>query len=225
MYDVEAYWFQVIFHGTEATDHWDDPCQPNDRFSGEQLIAIFQDACAASRKIERQTTSLDQLAVGSVRWADSARPSLRWVMTHVIEEEARRNGHADLLREIVDGSVGDRPSNRTRFPSALLPWSTSSGTADGRRTPVGAIRLASACHRVATNPSTLRRSLQVALLRRDVGVAERVSDVGDELDRVWPAGGAYRPRPGAFTAISSGFRQPCFTARLRRRSTPGNCAT
>ena len=40
-------------------------------------------------------------------WADGARPSLRWVMNHVIEEEARHNGHADLLRELVDGAVGD----------------------------------------------------------------------------------------------------------------------
>ena len=33
--------------------------------------------------------------------------SLRWVLTHMIEEYARHNGHADLLRERLDGSTGD----------------------------------------------------------------------------------------------------------------------
>jgi len=83
------------------------PWLRNDDFSGEELIAIFEGACAASRELELEAASLDQLALGSVTWADGAQPSLRWVMTHVIEEEAGHNGHADLLREIVDGSVGD----------------------------------------------------------------------------------------------------------------------
>ena len=107
MYEVEAYWFQHIFSGRSATDHWDDPWKRNEDFSGDQLIAIFEDACAASRQIELDAASLDQRAVGSVTWADGAQPNLRWVMNHVIEEEARHNGHADLLREMVDGSVGD----------------------------------------------------------------------------------------------------------------------
>ena len=33
--------------------------------------------------------------------------SLRWVLNHMIEEYARHNGHADLIRELVDGTVGD----------------------------------------------------------------------------------------------------------------------
>jgi hypothetical protein len=35
------------------------------------------------------------------------RYSLRWIMVHMIEEYARHNGHADLLRERIDGAVGD----------------------------------------------------------------------------------------------------------------------
>jgi hypothetical protein len=34
-------------------------------------------------------------------------PSIRWVLTHMIEEYARHNGHADLLREVVDGETGE----------------------------------------------------------------------------------------------------------------------
>jgi hypothetical protein len=33
--------------------------------------------------------------------------SLRWIVTHMIEEYARHNGHADLLREAIDGTTGD----------------------------------------------------------------------------------------------------------------------
>jgi hypothetical protein len=33
--------------------------------------------------------------------------SLRWILTHLVEETSRHNGHADLLREAVDGHVGE----------------------------------------------------------------------------------------------------------------------
>jgi hypothetical protein len=39
--------------------------------------------------------------------------SLRWIVTHMIEEYARHNGHADLLRERIDGSTGYRAAIRT----------------------------------------------------------------------------------------------------------------
>lgn len=38
---------------------------------------------------------------------DGSRPSLRWVLLHLIEEYARHNGYADLLREAVDGETGE----------------------------------------------------------------------------------------------------------------------
>jgi hypothetical protein len=40
-------------------------------------------------------------------WRDGRAPSLRWIAVHMIEEYARHNGHADLLRESVDGSTGE----------------------------------------------------------------------------------------------------------------------
>ena len=48
---------------------------------------------------------LDQLAARP--WADGRAPSLRWILVHLIEEYARHNGHADLLREAVDGETGE----------------------------------------------------------------------------------------------------------------------
>ena len=40
-------------------------------------------------------------------WPDGRSPSLRWILCHMIEEYARHNGHADLLRESVDGATGE----------------------------------------------------------------------------------------------------------------------
>jgi hypothetical protein len=48
---------------------------------------------------------LDRLAQRT--WPDGRAPSLRWILCHMIEEYARHNGHADLLRESVDGLVGE----------------------------------------------------------------------------------------------------------------------
>ena len=106
MCEVEAYWFQEVFKGDIAPDRWDEPWKRNDDVSGDQLIPIFEEVCLSNRAIELEVSSLDQPAVGSVIWANGAHPSLRWIMNHVIEEEARHNGHADLLREMVDGTVG-----------------------------------------------------------------------------------------------------------------------
>jgi len=48
-------------------------------------------------------SDLDALGRDSAR---PGRPSVRWVLVHMIEEYARHNGHADLLREVIDGVVG-----------------------------------------------------------------------------------------------------------------------
>ena len=52
----------------------------------------------------------DRVEVGALArrsWADGRTPSLRWIVCHMIEEYARHNGHADLLRESVDGETGE----------------------------------------------------------------------------------------------------------------------
>ncbi|MEO2106529.1 MAG: DUF664 domain-containing protein, partial [Actinomycetota bacterium] len=49
----------------------------------------------------------DRLAWPGWDEAERERPSLRWVILHMIEETARHAGHADLLREAVDGAVGE----------------------------------------------------------------------------------------------------------------------
>ena len=68
---------------------------------------MLQKACAESRRL------IDGRSLNEI--VDYTRPggntvyrySLRWIVTHMIEEYARHNGHADLLRERIDGTVGD----------------------------------------------------------------------------------------------------------------------
>lgn len=70
--------------------------------STDVLIARYDEQCALSREIAA-TKQLDDVvphpALGEV--------SMRWIMVHMIEETARHAGHADILREQIDGATGD----------------------------------------------------------------------------------------------------------------------
>jgi len=70
-----------------------------------EVFNAFEQECAVSRLVVTQAADLDVL---SKRASErTGQPwSLRWIVTHMIEEYARHNGHADLLRERVDGSTG-----------------------------------------------------------------------------------------------------------------------
>ena len=67
----------------------------------EADLKTWQDECDASRATAADY-QLDDLGV--TRWGEV---SLRWIYVHMIEEYARHNGHADLIREMLDGAVGD----------------------------------------------------------------------------------------------------------------------
>jgi len=67
----------------------------------DQDVATFKAECSAADEAVR-ALSLDDTFVGH-----SGPISLRWVYVHMIEEYARHNGHADLLRESIDGATGD----------------------------------------------------------------------------------------------------------------------
>lgn len=78
-----------------------------------QLMTIWQDAVARSRSAVAEVLAdggLDRLA--QVGWPDGRAPSLRRILVDVIEEYARHVGHADLIRESVDGLVGEDPPGK-----------------------------------------------------------------------------------------------------------------
>ncbi|MCZ2835925.1 DinB family protein [Modestobacter sp. VKM Ac-2985] len=115
MTDVERYWFTRVVAGREApTVYWTD--EEDAEFTGVGAegddpttavpaeLAAFTAEVEASRAVAAGQGSLDDLSAG-LRYGEQV--SLRWVYLHMIEEYARHNGHADLLRECTDGTTGD----------------------------------------------------------------------------------------------------------------------
>lgn len=110
---VEEDWMEVRFSGLPDREPWagvDWDADPNwefrtaTDFGPEQLQSRYREACRRSRHIVAEAESLDQLSIKVLR--DGQHFSLRWVLLHLIEETARHAGHADFLREAIDGIVG-----------------------------------------------------------------------------------------------------------------------
>lgn len=109
MTDVEMNWFQhVIDHNRElAPVHWslddeDADFALADRGDWEHDLAAWHEQVEAAR-VTAARHGLDDIGIA---WG-SHEVSLRWIYVHMIEEYARHNGHADLIREMIDGAVGD----------------------------------------------------------------------------------------------------------------------
>jgi uncharacterized damage-inducible protein DinB len=111
---VEENWMEHRFLGLPERDPWagaDWDADPDWEFhtavtlEPDELRERYRDACERSRKATEAAASLDQQSVMALR--DGRHFSLRWVLLHLIEETARHAGHADLLREAIDGSVGE----------------------------------------------------------------------------------------------------------------------
>lgn len=78
--------------------------------SAEELFALWRRAVDGSRAIVAEALAADGLDTLSKRaWPDGRSPSLRRLLVDMIEEYARHVGHADLIRESVDGLVGEDP--------------------------------------------------------------------------------------------------------------------
>jgi uncharacterized damage-inducible protein DinB len=115
---VEDHWFSVILHGRDDAAPWQGVDWDADRDwdwhsaaddTPEQLRALLDDAIAASDRCLAEAVAdggLDRLSV-----RESSRGeghfSVRWILVHMVEEYARHNGHADLLRESIDGQTGE----------------------------------------------------------------------------------------------------------------------
>lgn len=114
---VEAGWLNQFFAGGVGKPSWldeiyqDDPDWSFTSAAGlapELLFAWFDESITVSDKvIEAALTGPDGLAALSSEQEDGKRISLRWIVCHLIEEYARHNGHADLLRESIDGVKGE----------------------------------------------------------------------------------------------------------------------
>jgi uncharacterized damage-inducible protein DinB len=103
--DVERAWFRRVIDKQDAEPLYGDFAAAHDATGAtrEEAFATWQAEIAESRRIEQAAESLDVTAYAS-GWGQEV--SLRMVMLHMIQEYARHNGHADLLREAIDGATG-----------------------------------------------------------------------------------------------------------------------
>ena len=116
---VESGWFEETFQGGDQMPPFDTVDWEADRDwewhtarddSPEELRALFDEAVGRADAIIEAALAtdagLDSTSVRESRHENSAF-SLRWILVHMIEEYARHNGHADLIREDIDGQTGE----------------------------------------------------------------------------------------------------------------------
>jgi uncharacterized damage-inducible protein DinB len=114
---VESYWLTYQLHGGDPGAPWNEVDWESDpdwdwnsaaEDSPEQLRSMWRNAVSvANDRISEALAEggMDHLAARQFDEYDS--PSLRWIVIHMIEEYARHNGHADLIRESIDGETGE----------------------------------------------------------------------------------------------------------------------
>ena len=104
---VERGWFQE----NVANERFDYPFDTSDPEAdmraeedetSEEIFELYRDACDRSRRA-LEDASLDDMVQNPDRSADY---NVRWIVVHMIEETARHAGHADILRELIDGKTG-----------------------------------------------------------------------------------------------------------------------
>ena len=110
MADVERNWFRRWMEGVPADPLFYDEAHPDGDFeqadgaTWEADLEVWRAEVEHAQGVEAGVASLDQVC----RRPDREQAiDARWIMVHMIEEYARHNGHADLIREMVDGTVGD----------------------------------------------------------------------------------------------------------------------
>ncbi|AXE84392.1 DinB family protein [Streptomyces sp. Go-475] len=111
MADVERSWFRRVLMDEDAAPlYWSDEDRDGEFHLTEadtyqEAYATWQSEIETARR-NAARFGLDDLSRGGHR-RTGEKFNLRWIYTHMIEEYARHNGHADLIRERVDGSTGD----------------------------------------------------------------------------------------------------------------------
>jgi hypothetical protein len=99
----ERYWFTHHVRGDDPGADWDFTMEvPADR-STAAVVADYQAAIAASDVVIAEVGDADALTALPV---DGERRTLRWVLAHVTAEVSRHAGHADIIREQIDGATG-----------------------------------------------------------------------------------------------------------------------
>lgn len=100
---VEEHWFQRVFRGEQLVANKSMVVPVG--VTRDQVVAVYRRACARSDEIVRACRDLSTRAA-IPNPGEEQRDSLRVILGHLIEETARHAGHADVLREQIDGATG-----------------------------------------------------------------------------------------------------------------------
>lgn len=112
---VEQWWFQCVLRGKDAEGIWADVDWKADRdwdwhtatdHTPAELDAMLVDEISRSEEALEEALAGDGLDTRARREHHGEAASLRWILVHLVEEYARHCGHADLLRESLDGETG-----------------------------------------------------------------------------------------------------------------------
>lgn len=111
---AEDFTFSYKLHGRPVQPVWADhdeewPWSSAAGDSPEELTALWRASVVRSRDLLAEALALHGLDHLGVTFPDGQRPGLRRILVDFIEEYARHTGHADLIRESVDGLVGEDP--------------------------------------------------------------------------------------------------------------------
>ena len=112
--EVEYFWFEYVLLGTsdrlgmysgqmnpaDGERAWTDL----DSHPADEVLQKWREACETSH---RNAASLSDIDSPAAQFWDDEPVSLRWITVHMIREYARHTGHADLLRERIDGATGE----------------------------------------------------------------------------------------------------------------------
>jgi uncharacterized damage-inducible protein DinB len=112
--EVEYFWLEYIltgaaehlgmYSGTPNPVDGDRAWTDLESHPADKVLSQWKDACAAARRHVASLPNLD--APAAMSW-DGEPVTLRWITVHMIREYARHTGHADLLRERIDGATGE----------------------------------------------------------------------------------------------------------------------
>jgi uncharacterized damage-inducible protein DinB len=106
---VERIWFRIRFAGLDVPRLYQTPEDPDGDFDGAAADQAVVDE--AWERWREEVAFADQFIADHpldfVAEFDGNRVSLRELLVHMVEEYARHNGHADLLRECIDGRIGE----------------------------------------------------------------------------------------------------------------------
>jgi uncharacterized damage-inducible protein DinB len=96
----EQLWLRIVF-AAQTPSRPDDTFAVPDGWSADDVIAFYWNEIAECDAVLDTAESLDERSAASIRPT-----TLRWIVTHLVEEIARHAGHMDITRELIDGLTG-----------------------------------------------------------------------------------------------------------------------